>query len=155
MVGLLSSVSILVICSSFLSCSGFLDPIRSSRGVINGNVGAKLSHGFAWKAYCNGCQKRKEVVFRDQKRYRFIATPAVSVDQAVVLADISDAASSAELSSVAASFQPRGITSADTAVFVVSVIPFLWATIEFWRRIAVGYALLSASCSFAPMIYCD
>ena len=71
------------------------------------------------------------------------------------LVDISDAASSAGFSPVAASFQPRGITPADTAVFVVSVIPFLWATIEFWRRIAVGYALLSASFSFEPTICCD
>uniref|UniRef100_A0A7S4JVK2 Uncharacterized protein n=1 Tax=Odontella aurita TaxID=265563 RepID=A0A7S4JVK2_9STRA len=26
----------------------------------------------------------------------------------------------------------------DTVVFVIGLIPFLWATVEFWRRIAVG-----------------
>ena len=25
-----------------------------------------------------------------------------------------------------------------TLVFIIGIIPFLWATVEFWRRIAVG-----------------
>jgi hypothetical protein len=37
-----------------------------------------------------------------------------------------------------ATFAPRGITPQDTVVFVIGMIPFVWATIEFWRRIAVG-----------------
>ncbi|KAJ1627513.1 hypothetical protein T492DRAFT_1024104 [Pavlovales sp. CCMP2436] len=35
-------------------------------------------------------------------------------------------------------FAPRGITTEDTVVFVIGMVPFVWATIEFWRRIAVG-----------------
>ena len=35
-------------------------------------------------------------------------------------------------------FEPRGITTEDTVVFVVGCVPFVWATIEFWRRIFVG-----------------
>ena len=35
-------------------------------------------------------------------------------------------------------FEPRGVTPLDTGVFVVGCIPFVWATWEFWRRIAVG-----------------
>ena len=35
-------------------------------------------------------------------------------------------------------FEPRGVTPLDTGVFVIGCIPFLWATWEFWRRIAVG-----------------
>jgi len=34
--------------------------------------------------------------------------------------------------------EPRGITTQDSVVFVIGVIPFVWATYEFWRRIAVG-----------------
>lgn len=37
-----------------------------------------------------------------------------------------------------ASFEPRGITKQDTVVFLIGVAPFAWATVEFWRRIAVG-----------------
>ena len=35
-------------------------------------------------------------------------------------------------------FEPRGVTAQDTGVFVIGCIPFVWATWEFWRRIAVG-----------------
>lgn len=35
-------------------------------------------------------------------------------------------------------FEPRGITPEDTAIFVLGCVPFVWAGIEFWRRIAVG-----------------
>ena len=35
-------------------------------------------------------------------------------------------------------FVPRGITAQDTAVFAVGILPFAWASVEFWRRIAVG-----------------
>mmetsp|Transcript_45737 Transcript_45737/g.103279 ORF Transcript_45737/g.103279 Transcript_45737/m.103279 type:complete len:156 (-) Transcript_45737:296-763(-) len=35
-------------------------------------------------------------------------------------------------------FEPRGVTAQDTAVFVAGCLPFAWATVEFWRRIAVG-----------------
>mmetsp|Transcript_18945 Transcript_18945/g.48834 ORF Transcript_18945/g.48834 Transcript_18945/m.48834 type:complete len:148 (-) Transcript_18945:139-582(-) len=33
--------------------------------------------------------------------------------------------------------EPRGITPQDTAIFVLGMIPFVWASNEFWRRIAV------------------
>mmetsp|Transcript_2376 Transcript_2376/g.6339 ORF Transcript_2376/g.6339 Transcript_2376/m.6339 type:complete len:128 (+) Transcript_2376:195-578(+) len=33
---------------------------------------------------------------------------------------------------------PRGVTAQDSAVFVVGTVPFLWATVEFWTRIAKG-----------------
>lgn len=35
-------------------------------------------------------------------------------------------------------FEPRGITTEDTIVFVLGCVPFVWAGVEFWRRIAVG-----------------
>ena len=35
-------------------------------------------------------------------------------------------------------FEPRGITPEDTVIFVIGCVPFVWAGIEFWRRIAVG-----------------
>ena len=35
-------------------------------------------------------------------------------------------------------FEPRGITPFDTFIFVLGCAPFVWAGIEFWRRIAVG-----------------
>ena len=35
-------------------------------------------------------------------------------------------------------FEPRGVTAQDTGVFVIGCVPFVWATWEFWRRIAVG-----------------
>ena len=35
-------------------------------------------------------------------------------------------------------FEPRGITPEDTIVFILGTVPFLWATIEFWSRIARG-----------------
>ena len=38
----------------------------------------------------------------------------------------------------ARTFEPRGVTPLDTGVFVIGCIPFVWATWEFWRRIAVG-----------------
>ena len=35
-------------------------------------------------------------------------------------------------------FEPRGITPEDTVIFLLGCVPFVWAGIEFWRRIAVG-----------------
>lgn len=35
-------------------------------------------------------------------------------------------------------FEPRGITPQDSIVFVIGIAPFTWASVEFWRRIAVG-----------------
>lgn len=35
-------------------------------------------------------------------------------------------------------FEPRGVTQQDLIVFAVCCFPFIWATNEFWRRIAVG-----------------
>ena len=35
-------------------------------------------------------------------------------------------------------FEPRGITTEDTVIFIIGCVPFVWAGIEFWRRIAVG-----------------
>ena len=38
----------------------------------------------------------------------------------------------------AQTFEPRGVTPEDTIVFILGTIPFLWATVEFWSRIARG-----------------
>ena len=35
-------------------------------------------------------------------------------------------------------FEPRGVTAQDTVVFIIGCAPFAVATVEFWRRIAVG-----------------
>lgn len=34
--------------------------------------------------------------------------------------------------------EPRSPTAADTVVFLIGTVPFAWAGVEFWRRIAVG-----------------
>ena len=44
----------------------------------------------------------------------------------------------AAVDGAARTFEPRGVTALDTGVFVIGCIPFVWATWEFWRRIAVG-----------------
>ena len=44
----------------------------------------------------------------------------------------------AAVDGAARTFEPRGVTALDTGVFVIGCIPFIWATWEFWRRIAVG-----------------
>ena len=51
--------------------------------------------------------------------------------------------SSSEVTEIASasSFQPDPLPLSDTTntvVFLVGIFPFIWATIEFWRRIAVG-----------------
>ena len=45
---------------------------------------------------------------------------------------------SAAVDAVTTTFEPRGITTEDTIVFVLGCVPFVWAGVEFWRRIAVG-----------------
>ncbi|EKX32568.1 hypothetical protein GUITHDRAFT_166674 [Guillardia theta CCMP2712] len=57
-----------------------------------------------------------------------------SLFPASAMADVVEAG--AEASKIV--IEPRGITAQDTVVFVIGVIPFVWATYEFWRRIAVG-----------------
>ena len=58
--------------------------------------------------------------------------------------DVAEAGEQAAIAAMAAApgvvqtFEPRGITTEDTVVFVIGCVPFLWATIEFWRRIFVG-----------------
>ena len=44
----------------------------------------------------------------------------------------------AAVDGVTKTFEPRGVTALDTGVFVIGCVPFVWATWEFWRRIAVG-----------------
>jgi len=53
-------------------------------------------------------------------------------------ADEVAAASLAAISTLPPQFEPRGITPEDTFVFVLGCVPFVWATVEFWRRIVVG-----------------
>ena len=48
------------------------------------------------------------------------------------------AAAAAATAAAPAAFTPRGVTSADLVVFVIGLTPFVWAGVEFWRRIAVG-----------------
>ena len=55
---------------------------------------------------------------------------------ALTAALVPAAASAAEALPLA--FEPRGITPEDTIVFILGTVPFLWATVEFWRRIANG-----------------
>ena len=43
-----------------------------------------------------------------------------------------------EAAELGITFEPRGITPEDSVVFIIGCVPFLWATVEFWRRIAVG-----------------
>ena len=35
-------------------------------------------------------------------------------------------------------FEPRGITLEDSVIFLIGCVPFVWAAIEFWTRIANG-----------------
>ena len=63
------------------------------------------------------------------------------VDAAMLLAEYATGTpvvDSAEVAAALQTFEPRGITAQDSAVFAISIVPFLWATVEFWRRIAVG-----------------
>jgi hypothetical protein len=53
---------------------------------------------------------------------------------ATTTATIAGAASTFEPSAAAAGLSP----TTTVVVFIVGVIPYIWATIEFWRRIAVG-----------------
>lgn len=53
-------------------------------------------------------------------------------------AELADAAAAAGDAVERVTFEPRGITKEDTVVFVIGTVPFVWATVEFWRRIAVG-----------------
>jgi membrane glycosyltransferase len=68
--------------------------------------------------------------------------PLVTLSRARVAARVvlvaMEPAAVAEVAESAATFAPRGITPQDTVVFVIGMVPFVWATIEFWRRIAVG-----------------
>ena len=59
------------------------------------------------------------------------ATAALSSSAAHALAEVSS-----EVPPM--TFEPRGITTEDTVIFVIGCVPFVWAGIEFWRRIAVG-----------------
>ena len=43
-----------------------------------------------------------------------------------------------QLGASAVVFEPRGIRPTDTFIFLLGCAPFVWAGIEFWRRIAVG-----------------
>ena len=70
---------------------------------------------------------------------RCLLSPGDLSAAALLLGDAAQAAAGAlpqAPSKVA--FEPRGITTQDSVVFVIGVIPFVWATYEFWRRIAVG-----------------
>ena len=51
---------------------------------------------------------------------------------------VSGIATDAEVASALSTFEPRGITPEDTVVFVLGCIPFVYAGIEFWTRIANG-----------------
>jgi hypothetical protein len=70
------------------------------------------------------------------------ALPGVPFAEADSLLDSVVTTTATTIASSAASipFDPSAIQSPTTTwfVFIVGVIPFIWATIEFWRRIAVG-----------------
>ena len=59
--------------------------------------------------------------------------PNMLPDAASLLADAQVAAAATPLTRPAADSH-----ATDIAVFIVGLIPFAWATVEFWRRIAVG-----------------
>ena len=61
-----------------------------------------------------------------------VAVPAAANAEEVAAAYLAAAPSAAP------QFEPRGITPEDTFVFVLGCVPFIWAGVEFWRRIAVG-----------------
>ena len=52
--------------------------------------------------------------------------------------DISGVATDADINAALSTFEPRGITPEDTVIFVLGCIPFVYAGIEFWTRIANG-----------------
>jgi hypothetical protein len=69
----------------------------------------------------------------------------VLADSLVVLATSASASATTAATTIAAAstFEPSaaapGLSPTTTVVvFIVGVIPYIWATIEFWRRIAVG-----------------
>ena len=65
------------------------------------------------------------------RRLGAVAAPAALLMPTSALAAATEAAEGL-------TFEPRGITTEDTVIFVIGCVPFVWAGIEFWRRIAVG-----------------
>ena len=51
---------------------------------------------------------------------------------------IAAVATDAEVASALTTFEPRGITAEDSVIFVLGCVPFVYAGIEFWTRIANG-----------------
>jgi len=47
-------------------------------------------------------------------------------------------ADQAAAAAAAGPFVPQGVTALDTGVFVVGIIPFIWAAVSFWTRIVNG-----------------
>ena len=76
-----------------------------------------------------------------QPGLRGVAAPAAAAalhtllppSAANAIAELTDAAASAPMT-----FEPRGITPEDTIIFVLGCVPFVYAGIEFWTRIANG-----------------
>ena len=70
-----------------------------------------------------------------------LAAAGLAPLSALAADDLDAAAAAAAAAATAAApvaFTPRGVTSADLVVFVIGLTPFVWAGVEFWRRIAVG-----------------
>jgi len=71
--------------------------------------------------------------------------PLMAIDPSSSFSDVSsiflsaDATAIAETAPVADNLQIEQLDPTTTVVvFIIGIIPFIWATIEFWRRIAVG-----------------
>ena len=62
----------------------------------------------------------------------------VTAVMTALLPAVAHATDELAVATTAIEITPRGITPEDTIVFILGCVPFLWATIEFWRRIAVG-----------------
>lgn len=60
-----------------------------------------------------------------------------SVEPSTALADGDDGGDPATVQPGAVAFEPQ-VRNSDIAVFIAGVIPFVWATGEFWRRVLKG-----------------
>lgn len=99
---------------------------------------SSLRRPFSWPT-------RSDVQPRAGHKVAAATAAAFSAAHAQAAVALEDAGAQAAAAAVAAvtpetlqAFEPRGITTEDTIVFVIGCVPFLWATIEFWRRIFVG-----------------
>jgi hypothetical protein len=90
----------------------------------------------------DGRERNSRLSTRQQVLPVHLASSALDADAVATMAGMtSSLISTAEAAAATTTFEPSAAGQSPTTtwiVFIVGVIPFAWATVEFWRRIAVG-----------------